>query len=96
MPAGEKKKIADALLAIKMPHKGRIDYKAENKPVLDFKEVLQGESMKDVEVPSMSVLIVEYSSKHCPVMFNFRSRITQEIGHNSLLLACRHHVSASW
>ena len=58
VPNVEKREIADAILAIKMPHKDRSEYKPDDKEEVSIKKLLQ---FDDKELPSMAPLINKFS-----------------------------------
>ena len=60
VPASEKRKIANALLSLNMPHTDRFGYKTEEKEVMDVKDVLTPELFAE-ELPSMSSLVNTFS-----------------------------------
>ena len=56
----EKRMIANAILALKMPHDNIFDYKAEDKEIVVIEEVLQFDHTSN-ELPSMAPLINHFS-----------------------------------
>ena len=72
-PASEKRKIANALLSLNMPHTERFGYKTEEKEVVDVKDVHTPELFAE-ELPSMSSLVNTGFLSTCSLYWGLRRR----------------------